>query len=155
MQSSMGPDIGDRAESWPQFSKIGSACSGCGTFEQASSAVNCALNSTLPVCLELRVEFLCEIAKQKIEFLKQNIKRSSTTCACLYDDVTTLADEEKRKCVTHNANCPLPTDLTGVCAGFSCKDYSPLNQSFKDNKSAMKRRQDMLSTKHYCAIYNN
>jgi site-specific DNA-cytosine methylase len=143
MQSSMGPDIGERAQSWPELSSIGSACSGCGTFEQASSAVNFALNETLHLCREVKIELLCEVVKQKLEFLRQNIARSSSPNACLYDDVTTLADEEKRWCVTHKAHCPVPSDLTGVCAGFSCKDYSPLNPSFKDNKTAMKRRQDI------------
>lgn len=67
-----------------------------------------------------------------------------STCwipAFSYQDVTAMADTERRRCVTHKTACEIPS-LRGFSAGFSCTSYSKLNKDSKKNATAMQRSQD-------------
>lgn len=52
-------------------------------------------------------------------------------------DITTLTNDEHRKCVIHQSACPLRQSLDGFAAGFSCTSYSLLNNKSKQNATAM------------------
>ena len=56
------------------------------------------------------------------------------------EDITALLNDEKRKCLTHNDSCDLPSFLDCFGCGFSCTSYSLLNKDSKENASAMDRQ---------------
>jgi hypothetical protein len=177
------PDLASRVLLLPPEWHMGSACSGTGAGDIVTDVVARSLNQAFGTRIEAFVcvlrlpqllaalawnpevvpKFSCESVKVKQDWLKAT---AISPDACIFTDVTTVMDDEKRECCVHSScegsecavpgtsakpartrtpnlhlfqlpTLPRPQKLFGFIAGFSCKSYSKLNAAYKNNKNAM------------------
>lgn len=120
-----------------------SGCTGTGSFEACLGSAIRSLFTVFPrepPVVELA--FACESVPFKQRFAASCVQNHAGGCAdetCMFEDITSLLDDDARKCVTHQEACSLPLSLDCFGAGFSCTSYSLLNVQAKQNAGAMDR----------------